>query len=339
MPETTTVETNNTETPVAKAPRRTGGALGGKVIAELQEIASGLGLSGTEKMRKNQLIDAIKQARGETPPAAAPKAAPVAKDAGAKESKPAAKAAKSDSAKTDSAKTDSTKTDAGSQDDAKQGDKPARGNQGGRNRNQGGQGQSNQDKNDAQGDAKNADQKSDNKGSSDGEQRQERGQGGQGGQGGNQGNQRNRNQGDRNQGGNQGNRNQGGNQGNRNQGGNQGNDDDEFGGNARRRNRRGRNRGQDRGMDVEPTINEDDVLVPAVGIFVLLAINIENNGLGLPPFVEACVDTKERAAIQMGVNHRVRDRFRLCTGVVCGAATVQIAFTVIRRAEVGQEFF
>ena len=279
MPETTTVETNNTETPVAKAPRRTGGALGGKVIAELQEIASGLGLSGTEKMRKNQLIDAIKQARGETPPAAAPKAAPVAKDAGAKESKPAAKAAKSDSAKTDSTKTDSTKTDAGSQDDAKQGDKPARGNQGGRNRNQGGQGQSNQDKNDAQGDAKNADQKSDNKGSSDGEQRQERGQGGQGGQGGNQGNQRNRNQGDRNQGGNQGNRNQGGNQGNRNQGGNQGNrnqggnqgnDDDEFGGNARRRNRRGRNRGQDRGMDVEPTINEDDVLVPAAGILDVL---------------------------------------------------------------------
>ena len=48
MPETTTVETNNTETPVAKAPRRTGGALGGKVIAELQEIASGLAQEPTD---------------------------------------------------------------------------------------------------------------------------------------------------------------------------------------------------------------------------------------------------------------------------------------------------
>src|SRR5687768_2480642 len=47
------------------APRRSAGGLGGKVLAELQEIAAGLDISGASKMRKGELIDAIKAARGE----------------------------------------------------------------------------------------------------------------------------------------------------------------------------------------------------------------------------------------------------------------------------------
>ncbi|MEO8094913.1 MAG: Rho termination factor N-terminal domain-containing protein, partial [Pseudolysinimonas sp.] len=45
--------------------KKTGGGLGGKVLAELQEIAGGLGITGADKMRKGALIDAIKIARGD----------------------------------------------------------------------------------------------------------------------------------------------------------------------------------------------------------------------------------------------------------------------------------
>jgi transcription termination factor Rho len=59
----------------ASAPRRSGGGLGGKVLAELQEIAGGLGISGASKMRKGELIDAIKAAEGSATSAdSAPKA-------------------------------------------------------------------------------------------------------------------------------------------------------------------------------------------------------------------------------------------------------------------------
>ena len=54
----------------AKPARRSGGALGGKVLAELREIASGLGISDAGKLRKGELIDAIKAARGESAPSA-----------------------------------------------------------------------------------------------------------------------------------------------------------------------------------------------------------------------------------------------------------------------------
>jgi transcription termination factor Rho len=63
---TDTTTTPDASTPVAaSAPKRTGGSLGGKVLAELQEIASDLGITGAEKMRKGALIDAIKIARGD----------------------------------------------------------------------------------------------------------------------------------------------------------------------------------------------------------------------------------------------------------------------------------
>ncbi|MFC5645048.1 Rho termination factor N-terminal domain-containing protein, partial [Kitasatospora cinereorecta] len=72
-------------TPAAPARRRRTAAAGldGLVLAELQKLASTLGISGTGRMRKSQLIEAIKEKSGGDPllaGAAAP-AAPAAKRA------------------------------------------------------------------------------------------------------------------------------------------------------------------------------------------------------------------------------------------------------------------
>ncbi|GGY88306.1 transcription termination factor Rho [Streptomyces poonensis] len=60
--------------------RRRGTGLEGMVLAELQQVASGLGIRGTARMRKSQLIEVIKEAQagGGTPAA---KTAAAAKDA------------------------------------------------------------------------------------------------------------------------------------------------------------------------------------------------------------------------------------------------------------------
>ncbi|MFE2022147.1 transcription termination factor Rho [Streptomyces sp. NPDC059499] len=69
--------------------RRSGTGLEGMVLAELQQVASGLGIRGTARMRKSQLIEVIKEAQAGS--SSAPKtsskaaAAPAATDA---ESKP-----------------------------------------------------------------------------------------------------------------------------------------------------------------------------------------------------------------------------------------------------------
>ncbi|MFH8223484.1 transcription termination factor Rho [Streptomyces sp. NPDC018057] len=56
--------------------RRRGTGLEGMVLAELQQVASGLGIRGTARMRKSQLIEVIKeaQAQGGAPAKAAPAA-------------------------------------------------------------------------------------------------------------------------------------------------------------------------------------------------------------------------------------------------------------------------
>ncbi|MFF4545234.1 transcription termination factor Rho [Streptomyces sp. NPDC001435] len=57
--------------------RRRGTGLEGMVLAELQQVASGLGIRGTARMRKSQLIEVIKEAQaggGAAPKAAAPAA-------------------------------------------------------------------------------------------------------------------------------------------------------------------------------------------------------------------------------------------------------------------------
>ena len=46
------------------APRRRGGGLSGKLLPELQKMAGDLGITGTAKMRKNELIAAIQSAQG-----------------------------------------------------------------------------------------------------------------------------------------------------------------------------------------------------------------------------------------------------------------------------------
>ena len=43
--------------------RRSGGGLSGMVLAELQQVAGGLGIKGTGRMRKGQLIEAIQNAQ------------------------------------------------------------------------------------------------------------------------------------------------------------------------------------------------------------------------------------------------------------------------------------
>ncbi len=62
--------------------RRSGTGLEGMVLAELQQVASGLGIRGTARMRKSQLIEVIKEAQ-----AGAGSAAPAKTDAAA-EAKP-----------------------------------------------------------------------------------------------------------------------------------------------------------------------------------------------------------------------------------------------------------
>ena len=136
------------------APRRSTGGLGGKVLAELQEIAAGLDISGASKMRKGELIDAIKAAQGQS--ATTPKTKTPDGDS-AKESTdeqdenvPATDAEKPESKSDDRAK-DEPKSDDGAQNDQKN-DGGRNRNQdrnqgGGNNRNQGGGGNRNQDRN------------------------------------------------------------------------------------------------------------------------------------------------------------------------------------------------
>ncbi|KIF67968.1 transcription termination factor Rho [Streptomyces sp. AcH 505] len=50
--------------------RRSGTGLEGMVLAELQQVASGLGIRGTARMRKSQLIEVIKETQGGSSPAA-----------------------------------------------------------------------------------------------------------------------------------------------------------------------------------------------------------------------------------------------------------------------------
>ncbi|MFF5564719.1 transcription termination factor Rho [Streptomyces sp. NPDC012623] len=50
--------------------RRSGTGLDGMVLAELQQVASGLGIRGTARMRKSQLIEVIKEAQAGSSPAA-----------------------------------------------------------------------------------------------------------------------------------------------------------------------------------------------------------------------------------------------------------------------------
>ncbi|MFB6620487.1 transcription termination factor Rho [Streptomyces sp. NPDC085524] len=79
----TSVDTSAPAAGAAPKRRRTGTGLDGMVLAELQQVASGLGIRGTARMRKSQLIEVIKEAQagGGAPKAAASAAAGEAAEA------------------------------------------------------------------------------------------------------------------------------------------------------------------------------------------------------------------------------------------------------------------
>jgi len=127
----------------ASGPRR--GGLGGKVIAELKEIARELGISGHEKMRKSELIDAIKAVQGggkaaekpakrvEKPVADKPAAETTSKTEVTESSEPAG------SSNGTSHGSDDDKSDHGAQKSDRKNDSDRQGDQGG-NRNRESQG-------------------------------------------------------------------------------------------------------------------------------------------------------------------------------------------------------
>ncbi|MBD0672136.1 Rho termination factor N-terminal domain-containing protein, partial [Streptomyces sp. CBMA156] len=79
-------EASDAAAPAAPARRRRSAAAGldGMVLAELQKLAADLGITGTGRMRKSQLIETIKEKSGGDPLLAAGGAAPAAKRAAAK---------------------------------------------------------------------------------------------------------------------------------------------------------------------------------------------------------------------------------------------------------------
>ncbi|MCX5612182.1 transcription termination factor Rho [Streptomyces sp. NBC_00047] len=82
----TSVDTSAPAAGAAPKRRRTGTGLDGMVLAELQQVASGLGIRGTARMRKSQLIEVIKETQAGG--AGAPKAASAAGATATAEAKP-----------------------------------------------------------------------------------------------------------------------------------------------------------------------------------------------------------------------------------------------------------
>ncbi|MDT4933073.1 MAG: transcription termination factor Rho [Pseudonocardiales bacterium] len=242
------------------------GSLSSMLLPELQQLASGMGIS-TTKMKKSDLVAAIQAAGGTAAPAgrvaerpsraangAAPKADERADEAPRQAESPADEPRQQERQQQPRQQTSEQQAGdqpAGEQHGGEQqgGDQPPRRaeqpqRQGGQNR-QSRNDQGGQNRTDQGGQSRN-----DQGGQSRGEQSR----------------QTNQNQG----GGNQGGQNQGGSQNRQGQDG-----DDDFDGSRRRgrryRDRRGRNRERVGGgavgnTDVEPTVSEDDVLVPVAGI-------------------------------------------------------------------------
>ena len=221
------------------------GSLSSMLLPELQQVAGGLGLS-TTKMKKSDLVAAIQAARAGDKGASAPRTDGASATSTAATQRPARTGSRANGgarsrsgAGTDVSEIPAVETPPAASDGDQSGARrtdSAR--QGGQNR---GQGESNRGQND----------------SNRGRDRQQVDR-----------QQSDRQQSDRQQGDRQGGQNQG-NQGN--QGGQY--QDDDFDGGRRRgrryRDRRGRTRervGGPAGNDVEPTVSEDDVLVPVAGI-------------------------------------------------------------------------
>ncbi|MBY8879606.1 transcription termination factor Rho [Streptomyces sp. PLK6-54] len=263
--------------------RRSGTGLDGMVLAELQQLASGLGIKGTARMRKSQLIETIKE-RQAGGGAAAPQAdAPAAEkpkrratsrtrlEQAADEGAPAAKATATATA---TAPAESQQIEIPGQPAGDKGEKAA---PKGEAKTEQAAGRTERA---AEAAADTAEGKGDGKqqqGGGDGDGNRQRGQRGDRRE--RQRDRRNRDGGDgdgnrqrdRQQQGQGGGQNQQGGQGG--QGGQQ--DDEDFGeGRGRRRgryrDRRGRGRGRDDFGGGEPQVADDDVLIPVAGILDIL---------------------------------------------------------------------
>ena len=227
---------NEANAPAAESPRRRrGSGLSAMLLPELKQLAGGLGIKGAGTMRKGQLVEAIQAAQ-----AGAPKSAPKSAD------------------NTDNKAAKAGGTDSGS---APQQAPESRADRGDKSRDDHQAREQRDDRGDRDNRGDNRGQNKDNKDNKDNR--------GQQGGGDNRG-QNNRN--DNRSGDNRGHDNRGtDNRGNDNRGNdNRGNDQ---GGSSRRR-RRGRDRYRDRDRrgpsDPEPTVREDDVLLPVAGILDLL---------------------------------------------------------------------
>ncbi|MEU9203938.1 transcription termination factor Rho [Streptomyces sp. NPDC048332] len=282
--------------------RRSGTGLDGMVLAELQQVASGLGIKGTARMRKSQLIEVIKEAQAGGSSAPKAKAAPApAEEAETKPKRRATSKARTGTGAETPAAAPAEKATAQQQidipgqpasDDQPTGER--------RRRRATAQAGSPDTKPDAKAQAKDraqdepkheapAEDRSESKAEAAADNaegrrgdRQDRGQRGERGerrerqrdrrgkgdeQGGGQGGQRQRQGG---QGGGQGG--QGQNQGQQGGGGPQDDFDDEGGRRGRRgryRDRRGR-RGRDDFASDAPPVSDDDVLIPVAGILDIL---------------------------------------------------------------------
>lgn len=219
----------------AKAPRRRGTGLNAMVLPELQQIAAGLGIKGVGKMRKGALIEAIQAAQGggSSAPAAAT-SAPQASSAPA----------------TDAPRSEAPARQDKPRDEKPRDEKPRDEKRGDRDR-----GEKNRDRDKAREDKQRDEKPREDKQRED-KQRDE-----------------NRDRGERpkNDGRERTDKKPETDNDGRGRGGEE--RDGEGGGRRRNRNRnrsRNRDRGERGGREAEPTVTEDDVLIPAAGILDVL---------------------------------------------------------------------
>ncbi|WP_265444961.1 transcription termination factor Rho [Flexivirga meconopsidis] len=264
------------------------GSLSTMKLDELKQLAVTMGISGTSKMRKSDLLAAIRErgaeggaASGGTSNGGTTSARRAPRRAGsgtttpeerpaeqpAPQAEPEQRAAQSRSDKADTGRADSEKADSDKSGQAGEQDKPADGEQS--DKSDKGQSDKNQGDRGRRGDRQQGGDRQDrNQGGNDRHDR-DRNQGG--------GNNNDRQQGGDRQGGRQQGQNRQGNQGgNDRQGGNNNdrwNDDGNNRGGRRRQRGRDRKRGRGRGDDfgdVDLAVREDDVLVPVAGIVDVL---------------------------------------------------------------------
>ena len=227
--------TQNAVEQAPSRPRRRGG-LASMLLPELQEMAAGLGITGTAKMRKSQLIEAIqeRQSHGGGDRSA---------DSGERGRSNGRSNASTEA--TDNRASEQREERPDGQDSADSPRRPER------QRDSGDEGRS---------DRGGRDQRSDQRGDNRSDQR-----------GDNRSDQRNNNRPDNRNDNRPDNRNNDNRNDNRS---NDNRDDDGEGGGRRRRgryrDRKGRNRGDRFGNEPEPTITEDDVLIPVAGILDVL---------------------------------------------------------------------